>query len=298
MSSRELTKAQAVLELIFAGAIWGFGFVATVWAFESFSASEITTFRFGFSFLLGCALAKSWGGHDVSQQLILRVISFSGCFLGVTLVLQTFGLLWTTPTKSAFITTLYVVLVPLVERFLFGRSLHVLHWVCVLIAVLGMSLLVELRLGRMNYGDFLTLLCALTASGHIIWVGLHARRVNSPFMFNVWQSFFAAVISLAILPFDLKLVPLNEVTPKAWAGLLSLSLGSTLLAFFLQVRAQKILSSPTASMLFLLESPFSLLFSFWLLGERLSASQWTGSGLILLAAALVTLLALSRAQGK
>jgi drug/metabolite transporter (DMT)-like permease len=76
---------------------------------------------------------------------------------------------------------------------------------------------------------------------------------------------------------------------KAVIGLLSLSLGSTTLAFYLQVRAQAHLSATVSSLLFLLESPFALIFAFLLLGESLSTMEAIGAFLIFTAAVLASL---------
>lgn len=73
------------------------------------------------------------------------------------------------------------------------------------------------------------------------------------------------------------------MSTQSWFGLLSLSLGSSLLGFFLQIRAQKELDASVASILFLLESPMSFIFAYFLLNERLSLLQSVGAALILLA---------------
>ena len=64
-------------------------------------------------------------------------------------------------------------------------------------------------------------------------------------------------------------------------GLLMLGIGSTLIAFYLQIKAQKVLSSTVSSLFFLLESPFALLFAFFLLGESLNMKQGIGALLII-----------------
>jgi drug/metabolite transporter (DMT)-like permease len=69
----------------------------------------------------------------------------------------------------------------------------------------------------------------------------------------------------------------------------SLSIGSTTLAFYLQTRAQARLSATVSSIIFLLESPFALIFAFLLLGESLSFMEASGALLIFISALLVTI---------
>jgi drug/metabolite transporter (DMT)-like permease len=82
---------------------------------------------------------------------------------------------------------------------------------------------------------------------------------------------------------------LMSLSHLGWLGMLALILGSTLLAFFLQVRAQKILQPTVASIFFLLESPLGLAFGFLLLNETLKPLQFAGAALIFFSCVIVAL---------
>jgi drug/metabolite transporter (DMT)-like permease len=136
---------------------------------------------------------------------------------------------------------------------------------------------------KWNFGDLLTLGCALAGALQIIVIGEVAHRIQSSFVYNLYQSLWALLVALIAAPLLEPLV-FREFSPKSLFGLLFVALGSTLVAFMLQVKAQKVLSSSVASLLFLLESPFAAIFAAIFLGEHLSAVQWTGAFLISLSA--------------
>jgi drug/metabolite transporter (DMT)-like permease len=196
------------------------------------------------------------------------------------------GIHHTTATKSGFITTLYVVFVPLLEVVILRRNLPWLLWVCVITSFIGMAMIVKLGVSDFNYGDLLTLICAVVMAVQIYVLGQISPKVKTPFVFNLVQS---ALSALFCLPFAMnpeffkKMAILPSQPMQIWIGLLSLSFGSTVIAFYLQVKAQRVLSPTVSSVLFLMESPFALLFANLLLGETLGLSEGIGALLILTA---------------
>lgn len=282
-------ETQAIVELTVAGVLWGFGFIGTVWALQFLSPSAIIFYRFtiaflaGFGFLLLAHKNRASLLHDFSMALI------PGVFLWATLFFQTWGLQHTTATNSSFITTLYVVFVPLVRAAFMGEELGWKHWGCVLLALLGTGCIVEIqKLAELNWGDLLTLICAIFAVLHILAVDQRAKRTRSDFAFNTFQSFWVAFFALLAFPFSSKW-NLFHMNLDAYIGILSLGFGSSMVAFFLQVRSQKKISPSVASLMFLLESPFSYFFAFFLLGERMNSTQVFGAILILIACAIISL---------
>ncbi len=274
----------AVAELLTATLIWGFGFTATIWAMASFSSIAVSVLRFSIAFLL--TLPIIYMVRELRHEFTranLKLAALPGLLLGSTLILQTWGLEHTTATKSGFITTLYIVIVPIVEVLILRKRIHRLHALWVAIALAGTALIVQLKIDHINFGDVLTLLCAFFAAFHIALLSKIGPQVKSPFLFNTFQSFWAAMLALSILPF----FPGPHFKGyDFWAaiGLFSLTVGSTMLAFALQVKAQKKLTASLSSLIFLLESPFAMLFAILLLGETLSMGQGIGAILISVAA--------------
>ena len=150
---------------------------------------------------------------------------------------------------------------------------------------------------KLNIGDALTIICAFAASAHIIVIGGVHKKLGhdfNGFNFNTAQSFGAGfptlLLALMIEPGTFKMpVHVFEFaftgSSLPLIGFLSLTFCSTLIGFALQVRAQRVLSPSTASLLFLLESPFAALFAFIFLGEVMGLTQLAGGILILTAVA-------------
>ncbi len=281
-----LTKKKAILELIFAGCLWGFGFVAAVWALEAFTPAEILIYRFLIASVIGELLYLVVRGPNLksAKSDFLKALP-AGAILGGLLLLQTIGLKSTTATKSGFITSLYVILVPLFNSWFLKSAQCWQNFVFALFALFGTFILVDANFNNFNNGDLWTFGCAIFATFHIIYIGKISGKIGNSFRFNNFQSFWSLMILLPLLFFQ-DSISWKIPNIRVWAGIFSLGLGSSVIAFYIQIRAQKILSDSTASMIFLLESPFAALFGFLLLNERLNSFQILGALIILVASIL------------
>lgn len=279
-----MTKQRAAFELILAGALWGFGFVAVVWALEVYSPTQVLFLRFIIAFVAGELLRRIiWNsGRFFPNWKQAKISTISGLFLGLMLLFQTIGLQTTTASKSGFLTSLYVVFVPLLNTVFFKKHLSWQALACLIVSLTGLILILGSPQQGWVVGDFWTLLCALFAAIHIMYIGFQAKTASamSPLLFNNYQNLAALVLmSLLLKPEDLNF-PSLSLLPTI--GLFIVGLGGSLLAFTIQVRAQKFLSDTTASMIFLLESPFAFFFAWIFLGENFSSSQSLGALFILI----------------
>lgn len=279
-------SSRAAIELIFAGVLWGFGFVATVFALQEFTPTETLVYRFVIAGIFGEAIYLLLRGvkfRNLSSDIKLAIPA--GLLLASMLMLQTIGLKFTTATKSGFLTSLYVILVPLINFLIFRQMISWKNLFFVLLALYGTFVLVGGELSSVNVGDLWTVACSVLAAFHIIYIGKVSNKIGNAFRFNNFQSVtcLCALLPLLMVQDKVTLVT-NSYIP--WAGVLILGLGSSVIAFYLQVRTQKVLSDSTASMLFLLESPFAAFFGFMLLSERLSPAQAGGAALIMIASIL------------
>lgn len=280
------TSLRAIAELLVAAMLWGFGFIAAVWALKVVDAFEVTLLRFALASMVGLFILY-FNRKSIPFRQLLRWSFWPAVFLTGTLVFQTWGLHYTTATKCGFITTLYVVFVPLLESWHRGRKISREIWLCVAGALVGTLMIVNVGLTGLNFGDFLTFICALLAAAQIYYVGLISPNIKQPFAFNTLQSLWSA---LFCIPFffhaDLgsKLAGWTAWPATAIAGLMSLAFGSTVLAFSLQIKAQARLSTTVASLLCLLESPFALIFALSILGEKLGVLEACGAAVIFLSA--------------
>lgn len=286
-----MTKySRAVLELTLAGIIWGASFTLVRWSLEDFSATTLIFWRFIIAFCIGELLhyifAKELFRHSWGDA---RLALLAGIFLGLSLFFQTYGLNYTTATNSGFITSLYVVLIPIIGALFFGFKIKLHHLILSLLAFSGMGFLLNLDSFHLQTGEVLTLGAALTAAFQIIFIGRVAGSAKSAFRFNTYQTFWSWITILPFLIFEVHTKELS-LWPEhpSWhsvASLVALALVVSIFAFYLQVRAQRVLSTTTSSMLCLLEGPFAFIFAAIFLAERLSFVQFFGAFLILLSCA-------------
>ncbi|WP_374073843.1 DMT family transporter [Bdellovibrio bacteriovorus] len=285
-----MTKNRAALELIFAGTLWGFGFVATVWALRAFTPTETLVYRFIIASVFGEILYILFRGVNFTtiREELLRALP-AGLLLGGMLLLQTIGLQFTTATKSGFLTSLYVIIVPLFNAWFFKAATGWKNYALVALALIGTFILMDANLQGLNVGDIWTIGCSVIAALHIIYIGRISNRVGNAFRFNNFQSIWCLILLTPLLLTQDKVTTSSEHW-QPWIGVLCLGIGSSIIAFYLQIRTQKILSDSTASMLFLLESPFAAIFGYIILSERLTLFQMSGALMILVASVIQILL--------
>ena len=281
---KHLTKKRAVIELILAGALWGFGFVSATWGLRSFTVAEVLGYRYIIAFILGEAIyyVLNLKKPRLPSKFDFQYSILAGILLGGMLIMQTIGLQYTTATNSGFITTLYVIIVPVISHLVFKHKVTLTLYLYVLLALIGTLLLVGVTPSEVNKGDLWTLACSFMGAFHIIYIGRISNKVKDPFRFSNMQSLWSFVVVLPMLIIQPRL---NFQTEQwlPWFGILSLAIGSSLIGFYIQVRTQRVLSNTTASMLFLLESPFAFLFGSLFLAESLNLRQVIGALIIILA---------------
>lgn len=293
------------MELSGGAIIWGFSFISAVWALQVVGPVWLTAFRFlgaALFILVPAAILAALGMKKARQAFDCKHFKLAfapGMALAACIMLQTTGLLYTTAGKAGFITTLYVLIVPLCEAFIWKRRLHNLHGLMVAVALFGAALMCRLSpeasLATMK-GDLLIFLCSFFAAIQILLLSHLGRRITAPMVFNVYLALWTG---LGALPFAFALEGpagpalgrlLDAPFKPLVGGFFFLVFGATHIAYLAQIRAQRVLSASVASMLCLLESPFSAVAAYFLLHERLDALQMAGGALILAAAAGVVLL--------
>lgn len=312
-----MSQTRAVIELILAAMLWGMGFVAAVWSLEAAGPLAISGWRFIIAGSIGLFFLR--GSWKTLSRSYMRVAWLPGVLIAATVGFQTWGLQYTTATKSGFITCLYALIVPVFEPLFGGPRPNKSLIAYAALALVGVAMMCGLfttealdEKSRLNFGDGLTLICAFAASGHIFSIARIHKTLGhdfNGFHFNTAQSFGAGLPALALAltiepgafgkPWHFVELALSG-TEHSWlplAGFVSLTIFSTLIGFALQIRAQRALSPTTASLLFLLESPFAALFAMILLGETLGPSQFFGGALILVAVAASTVSSLNPKPG-
>ena len=263
------------LALLLTTLIWGATFPATKAVLEQIPPLSFLFLRF----LLGAALVGAgfllWRLRLHREPATLRASAIATCWLFLGYVLQTVGLQYTTASNSAFITALYVVIVPLILRR-FDRRV----WWAIGIAIVGLWLLVKPSASG-NLGDLLTLGCALAFAAHIACLERFTREADPPSLF-AWQMMAMVVLLLPTL-----LIERAPVQAFAPTSMLLIGLGVTgglaTGAFAIQMWVQRIVPAQQVALIFASEPAYAAWLSWYFLEETLDAQGWLGSGLILLA---------------
>ena len=204
-----------------------------------------------------------------------------GLFLFSASAVQQMGIAYTTTAKAGFLTAMYVVMVPLLLVF-FGKSVEKRIWLCVALTALGLYLLCLKDGLEFQYGDILMIICALLFAIQIMSINHFIKKVEAVLL--AWfEFFFTAVFSTVfMLIFESNSIEsLKAAAPSIlFAGCLSSAVGYTL-----QVVGQKGLKPTIASIVMSLESVFSALLGWLILGQKLSLREL--SGCILIFAAII-----------
>ena len=275
MGLRPALKAD--IALLGAAAVWGGTFVVVKRALEDASPFVFLAARF----LVGSAVL-AW----IFRRRILPVRfdqirdgSLLGLFIGGGFALQTLGLLHTTPSRSAFITGLYVVFVPLLAAALGMRGITAGSLLGAGLALAGLWLMTAGSAGGgSGRGEALTVACAILFAAHIVWVDILTRRHDAGAM-AFWQ---VAVTAVACLPLALLAErPRFEPTPSLLAAIAITGVAATALTLAVQNSVQARTTPSRAAIIFATEPVFAAVTSFAVEGEIMTGAAAAGAGIIL-----------------
>ena len=278
--------------LVLTALIWGCAFAA-----QSVGMDYVGPFTFNMArFLIGAIVLlpviwfmdrqrKTGAEKGAGQKTLIIGGICCGIALAVASTLQQWGILFTTVGKAGFITAMYIVIVPLLGIFI-GKKVRPLIIGCVAIAVVGFYFLCMTESLRLGLGDFLVLLCAIAFSIHILVIDHFSPKVDGVKMSAI-QFLTAAIISA--VPTLLWEQPVFTEILQAWQPVLYAGVMSCGVAYTLQIIAQKNADPTVASLLLSLESVFSVLAGWVLLGQGLSLKEMFGCVLIFCAIILAQL---------
>lgn len=281
--------------LVLGSFIWGTTFVA-----QSMGTNHLDAFSFncirnfiGVFALIPVLLVQIYTQKENMnsvQNIFTKDLFFGGLICGTALCLasnfQQLGIEHSTVGKSAFITTLYIVLVPLLGLF-FKKKLSLQIWCGVILAMIGLYLLcMKDEAFVLTTGDIYLLLCAFFFTIQITAVDHYAPNVNC-IALSMMQFFVTAILSgigmiFSGLPTTENII--GAIFPLLYAGVLSSGI-----AYTFQIIGQKHLAPTIASLIMSLESVFATLAGWIVLHEILSTKELIGCGLVFAAVILTQL---------
>lgn len=217
-----------------------------------------------------------------SRKDNLKGILIVGLMLCIGSNLQQFAFNYIEPGRVGFITALYMLIVPLISFIVYKNKQPVTTWIGVILGVVGLYMIcmggsTSSSLGK---GDILALLCSFAFALHIIVIDKFAAKIDCVLL-SCGQFFVTGVIS-CILMFIFESPNIQSImqaaVPILYAGIMSCGC-----AFTFQVIGQKYTDPTISSMLLCLESVFSVIFSFIILGERMASVEYIGCAVMFVA---------------
>lgn len=263
------------LALIAITMVWGATFLIVQWAMVYSGALFFVGVRFLVAGVCTALLfRKAMTGLTVSEVLGGTVIG-AALFLGYAL--QSHGLKTITSSQSAFITALYVPLVPLLQWLVLRRPPQLMSWVGIAFAFIGLILLAGPQAGtlRLTSGEIVTLLSAVAIAAEIILIGRFALKVDSRRITAV-QLLAGGTMSLLAMPVVGEKMP--EFHPVWLACAVGLGVASALIQLTMNW-AQKVVSPTRATLIYAGEPVWGGVFG-RLAGDRLPPLALLGAGLI------------------
>lgn len=269
--------------LLFTASIWGFAFVA-----QRIGMQHIGAFLYnGVRFALGSISLlpviyylnknKKQDEDEASLKTTLKSGIFLGCVLFIASSLQQVGIIYTTAGKAGFITTLYIVLVPIAGIF-FKQKTHITIWIGALTSVIGLYLLSVNEDFSIQFGDLLQMLGALFWTAHILFIDKFVKNIN-PIKLSSIQFATSSVISIiiALLTEDINISGIVSASaPILYGGIMSVGV-----AYTLQTVAQKHAKPSHAAIALSMEAVFAAIGGSIILKETLSTKALIGCFLML-----------------
>jgi len=275
------------LVLLLAAAIWGFAFVAQRKGAEYLGPYTFNALRFFIGAISLLPIYAITRNNKVNEQFQWKKAIKSGLILGLVLFIastfQQIGMIYTEASKAGFITSLYVILVPVFGLFI-GRKVTKTLWAGALMAVLGLYLLSVRNGFNLELGDSLLIASAVFFAFHMLLIGTFAPRHNI-FLLSVFQFSVTAMLSLIAALFyeEIRWESIQQAAyPIIYAGLFSVGI-----AYTLQAYAQKKAHPAHAAIIFSFESVFALIGGWLILNEVIDLRAGIG-GLFMLAGIIIS----------
>lgn len=271
--------------LLITAIIWGSAFVAQITGMDvlgpfTFSATRslIATIFLGFLVIF---LKDEM--NTKTSDLIKGGLA-CGVFIFIASSLQQFGLLFTTAGKASFITTLYILIVPILALLIMKNKISLATWIAIILGAIGLYLL-AIPSGAsfsINKGDFVVFIGAFFWAAHILVIDYFTKKVN-PVKLSFMQFAVMTVLSaiVAIL-FEKETATISNIM-LSWKSIAYAGFFSSGIAYTLQMVGQKYTNPVLASLILSLESVFGALSGYLFLNEILSTKEFLGCVIVFVA---------------
>ena len=278
--------------------VWGATFIAQKTGMETIGPMGFTFGRYliGAGVIIPLALYEARKVNLFEALTKYRSLNFAAFGLGLMMFggigLQQTAILYTNVANAAFLTALYVPLVPLIAAFFLGRHVPINIWPAVFLSMTGSYLLSGTSSLDAQFGDLLIIGGAFFWAGHILLIQHVLEKVSAPFQLSVYQSIVTALLA-GIIMVPVEQPQMTDFLPMwpqlVFAGVMAVGIGYTL-----QLVAQRHTPAVAAAVILSLESVFAAIFGWWLLSEHLSFLAIVGCLLIFIAVIIAETLSADR----
>ena len=278
-------EIKSVFILLLTAAIWGLAFVAQRVGMDHMGAFTFNGIRFALGSISLLPVIYFFNkksnneeeriDSDLKTTLVSGIIA--GCILFIAASLQQVGLMYTTAGKAGFITSLYIVLVPIYGIFLKQKT-HYTTWIGAVISVIGLYLLSINETFTIEYGDRLEIIGAFFWAAHIQVIGTFVKKVDAIKLSSV-QFAVCAILSMitAFIFEDVDFSGIqNALVPLFYGGVMSAGV-----AYTLQAVGQKYAKPSHAAIALSMEAVFAAIGGIFLLQETLPMKGYFGCALML-----------------
>ena len=273
--------------LILTAMIWGFAFVAQKYSTGHIDAISISGLRYVIAtFVLGLTvlitdLARKSKGKTIAKFTKDTVVGgvICGVVLFIATIVQQIGIETTTSGKAGFITTLYIVMVPIINLISRKRTSR-LHCFAVYIALVGFVFMCLKDSMEISHGDVLVLYGAVFFGFHIVFIDRYCKDTD-PQKLTFVQ--FATSAVLGIPTMAINGFPTPEAISQSILPILYIGILSSGVAYTLQVVGQKRVESSIATLIMSLESVVALVGGMILLHEKITPKELAGCIFVLVA---------------
>lgn len=268
--------------LLIVAIIWGSGFIASSIALESFLTIHILALRFTIAFVIMLALfnkhLKEMTRSTVLKGAVLGIILYSAFYF------QTVGLQYTTASKNAFLTATNVVIVPFMSALIFKNGINRQTKIGAVLSLFGVGFMSLNEFGQLNYGDIITLICAIMFALQILFTNQFLSNENL-FNLNMVQMGTAALLG-TIFSF-IRGDAINFSSMSGNVSVIYLGAVSTMIAYLLQTASQRYTNETETAIILSAEAVFGMIFSALFLSEQITLRMIIGAALIFVGAVVV-----------
>lgn len=264
------------LGMLLVTVIWGYGFIATKYAADCIPAGQLIFYRFLLAAILMVLVFHKELAYVTKTDIINSAIL--GFFLAIAFFMQTEAINHTTIAKNAFLSTLNVIMVPVIYSIANRERIDNYSIAGSLLALTGTATLSFNMDFSINLGDILSILCAFFFSLQIFFQGRFIRKSRASVLSTgqiCFGAFFSFFISLARGEMHFVMVE-----GKAVFGVVYLAAMSTCFCFFMQAFCQKFTSPMKTAVIFSLEAVFASIFAVIVFKDAVTPRFLLGSFLI------------------